>query len=281
MRSKMGITPSELKDLGEKGFIAAPDESEEAFVKRVDMLTNLAKSPESLLTGFSFETVDLERCQFLGANPHWIPLTYSNKKLAPWQGAAMWLFEGRATFPIIQLRKGFKKGRYLFYSKEEVLAHEVVHAMRMGFNEPRFEELLAYYHSKSTVRKFLGPLFRTPKQALIFIGWVAVSIGCQAISLFLIDSPFSFLFRGLAFLPLIDLAFRGALLLRDFRLLKKAIKKLGTIFSKRGDPFAIAIRLKDSEIQMFASKDREDLLQAIEKKVPDSLRWRQILAQFC
>lgn len=277
------LTKETLKELGEEGFIAAPEESEEAFVKRVDKLRNLAKDPGKLFEGATFESWNGEMKPLLGAKPCWIPWAYSNKKLPPWQGAVMWLFEveGKEKFPIIQLREGFKKGKYLFYSKEEVLWHEVLHSIRMGYQEPRFEELLAYYHSKSKVRRFFGPLFRKPSQAIIFIVLILLSLALQTTSLFFLTSPLLPWIKGVALLPLLDLAFRSASLIKDQRILKKALKKLSEIFPNQKDVFPIAIRLKDTEIESLALKPVGQILGDIEEKIPHSLRWRQILAQFC
>lgn len=277
------LTKETLKELGNEGFIAAPEESEEAFVKRVDKLRKLAKDPGKLFEGATFESWDGEMNPLLGAKPYWIPWTYSNKNLPPWQGAVMWLFgsEENEKFPIIQLRKGFKKGKYLFYSKEEVLWHEVLHAMRMGYQEPQFEELLAYYHSKSKLRKFFGPLFRKPSQAIIFIVFILLSLGIQTTSLFFLTSPLLPWMKGMTLLPLLDLAFRSASLIKDQRILKKALKKLSEIFPNQKDVFPIAIRLKDTEIESFALRSVGQILSEIEEKIPHSLRWRQILAQFC
>lgn len=277
------LSREQLKELGEEGFIAGPDESEEEFVKRVDKLRLLAKDPERLLKGMKLETWEAEKEPIFGAHPQWIPWTYSNHKLPPWQGAVMWLFEGegKERLPIIQLREGFKKGKYLFYKREEVLWHEALHAMRMRFDEPRFEELLAYYHSKSKIRKFFGPLFRKPSQAIIFVLLILLSIAFQMGSLFFITSPIFPLMKGLALLPVLDLAFRTASLIKDQRLLKKTLKKLSKIFRNQKDVFPIAIRLNDAEIQSFAIQSVEQILNTIEDKIPYSLRWRQILAQFC
>lgn len=272
-----------LKELGEEGFIVAPGESEEAFVRRVDSLRLFAKEPEKFLQIGTYESWKEEESRILGAKPDWIPWTYSNKRLLPWQGAVMWLFEGEGDeeFPIIQLRREFKKGRYLFYSREEVLWHEALHAIRMGYKEPRFEEILAYYHSSSKVRKFFGPLFRTPSQALIFLSLILLSIGLQVSSLFFLTPSLLPLMKGALLLPLLDLTLRSARLMRDQRILKKALKKLSEIFSNHQEVFPIAIRLKDVEIESFAMDPTEKILKEIEEKIPHSLRWRQILAQFC
>ncbi len=279
----MMISKEELKKLGEGGMIPGPDESEEEFVKRLDILQKVKESPSMFLKGKTFEKWNPDYQQTLGASPKWLPLTYSNQGLPPWQGAVMWVLEApnKEKIPMIQLRNGFKKGRFLFYSREEVLMHETLHAMRIGFDQPRFEEVLAYYHSKSRWRRFFGPLFRKPSHAFFFISLILISIGIQMTSFFFLSSPMLPYLKMFALLPLVDLLFRSAILIKDQRLLKKALQTLSELFPNQEDVFPIAIRLKDSEIQKLAVASIEEILNFIEKEIPNSLRWRQILAQFC
>ncbi|WP_194847334.1 hypothetical protein [Candidatus Neptunochlamydia vexilliferae] len=265
-----------LKELGEAGIIAGPDESEEAFVKRLYILKKTA--PSQLLKGYTIHPWEGDFEKLLGARPDWIPLTYSNRKLLPWQGAVLWVFDHK--IPLIQLRKGFKKGKFLLYSCEEVLLHETIHALRASFEEPKYEEILAYAHSKSKWRRFLGPLFRKPSHALFFISLIFICLLIQGSSLLFLDSPFLPYLQFLSLVPCVDLALRGATLVKDRRLLKKTLEKISQLFPKQANPFPVALRLKDSEIQKFATDSVEQVLTYIEEQVPRSVRWRQILAQF-
>lgn len=272
----MGLHKEELKHLGEEGLIPGPDETDEAFVERIDILK---KSSHPFFEGKTFEKWDPNYSDLLGAKPDWIPLNFSNKKLLPWQGGVMWALDGKV--PMIQLRKGFKKGRFLMYSKEEVLLHETVHALRLSFNEPQFEEILAYYLSDSKWRKWFGPLFRSPNQALFFVSLVLLSLVIQVAPFFLLSSFIFPYIQWMTFLPFADLLLRFAILVKDHRTLKKTLKNLSKIFPRQKNVFPIAVRLKDSEIQMFGIEEMEKSLEYIEKIAPKSLRWQQILAQFC
>lgn len=272
------ISNSENRALGEAGFIPGPSELEKDFIKRIHLLK---KQTPTLLEERGYE---LLICNFhdLGAKPNWIPLIYSNRRLLPWQGAASWVIttpEGMV-FPLVQLRKGFRKGRFLFNDRDEVLRHEALHAMRVTFNEPRFEEILAYFHAKKKWKQFLGPLFRKPSQVCIFLSLVFLALGVQATAL-IFCSSFCLLCSNIATsLPLVDLFFRLISLMKDRKVLAKSFDALRTLFPKEKTPFAIAIRLKDSEIQMFATKPLRELLLYIKQHSSSSLRWRQILAQF-
>lgn len=270
-----------LKKLGEEGIIPGPSESKEQFVKRVDILK---KDPSEFIKGKRCEKWNPDFTKELGAIPRWLSLSYSKRGLSLWQGAALWIFEtpDHHKVPLIQLREGFKKGKFLFYSQHEVLLHETLHAIRASFNEPRFEEILAYYHSPSKWRRFLGPLFRKPSHALFFVGCIFTTFIVQASSLFFLSLSFLPYIKFVTLVPIVDLTIRSAILIKDHRTLKKALKKLSKIFPNQNNLFPLLIRLKDSEIQKFAIEPVEKTLEYIEKKKAESsLRWRQILAQFC
>ncbi len=270
------LTKEELKLLGKEGIIPGPDETEGDFVKRIDILRSQKKQE---IDGKILEEWEPQCEELYGVSPKWIPMTYSNRGLLPWQGAALWVFGEKP--PLIQLRKRFKKGKFLFYSRDEVLNHETLHALRVAFDEPCFEEILAYEHSTSRWRQFLGPLFRKPSHALFFISLTLLSLVVQMTSLFFLSSPFFPIIRIVTVIPFVDLAFRFAALIRDRRILKKALKKLYQIFPNQKYTFPIVLRLKDSEIQKFATQPIEKLLEYLEDEVPKSPRIRQILAQFC
>ena len=67
-----------------------------------------------------------------------ISFYYSNKGLRPWEAGATWGKE-------IRLQPAFKKSlRFRLAHRDEVIAHEIVHALRSELHEPIFEEMLAF-----------------------------------------------------------------------------------------------------------------------------------------
>lgn len=205
------IKDNELLAWGCRGIIPGPQEDEDTFLKRATACIQQEGWEEAApitlsLFGFSID---------------WVPLHYSNKNLPFWEGAATWIGEEYS----IQLREGFKKGRYLGYQRSEVLAHEAVHAARMAFNEPQFEEALAYRTAKSGLRKWIGPIFRKPWESLVFI----LSLG--AIPL------------GYLWIPLFFLSLLGIRLLMTQWALQQCLKKL---------PLFLVVCLTDKEIWHFS-----------------------------
>jgi len=72
-----------------------------------------------------------------------ISLHYSKEGLRPWEAGAAFGKEIRLQ-PALRNRR-----RWRFADRDEVIAHEIVHALRSDLNEPVFEEMLAF----STARK--------------------------------------------------------------------------------------------------------------------------------
>jgi len=151
------IEDSDLLKYFYRGLIPGPDESEEAFLQRIQMAQPLSHSEwNDVVSPFGL-VID------------WVPISYSNHKMAWWEGAATWISEDQ--LPSIQLRKNFQKGSFLGYKRSEVLSHEAVHAARMRFEEPLFEEILAYATSPQAWKRFFGPLFsRTWEPLILMLG---------------------------------------------------------------------------------------------------------------
>lgn len=145
----------ELFFLNERGWILGPDETAEELQARVTMAKSRYESGEWIGPAhwdFVSELLD----HLFHVKPLYICAYYSNKGLAPWQGGACWT-EGKRLHSI-QLRKP----RAWLYNKEEILAHEAVHAARAGFNEDRYEEFFAYMTADVKWKQVLGPIIQRP-----------------------------------------------------------------------------------------------------------------------
>ena len=70
---------------------------------------------------------------------------------------------------IILLHGKFRnRAKTFFYSRAEILAHELVHACRVQYGPVWFEEYLAYQTSSSRFHRFFGSCFRSPLALLLF-----------------------------------------------------------------------------------------------------------------
>ena len=248
------MTPDQLKTLGEAGWIIGPEESEKEFVKRVE--TQKAFSQKNLESIEAHPEAIALIQKRLEATPSWIQVRYSNRGLNIWEGAASWITDSGNW---IQLRDSFKKGSFLGYQKEDVILHEAIHSLRFAFDEPRFEEILANAFAKRKWRRYLGSIFSTPKQACLFL-----------VTLCLIHLAPIF--------PSGYLLYRLTSLIWDQRRFKKALQKIKRLFPKASN-YAIALRLKDEEIVLFA-REEESVCRDYIKGATNTMRWKQIRANF-
>lgn len=250
------MTDEELIALNRQGFIPGPEETEEKFLSRVHSFG----SETVKITGFPipeahWKWVRRHLVEIFDFEPRSLPAFYSNRLLTPWQGAASWILDGKLIG--IQLREKLKEGSYLgIYDRDEILAHEAVHAARCAFEEKENEEFFAYLTSSAKWRRAIGPILRSPWEAWPFIlGMVG----------------------GLFFLPLIALStlwlFLGCIrLIRQHRILAKASQNILKWVKDAQKTRAILLRLTDQEIRMFAKIDQ--IREYAETNA--SLRWKLI-----
>lgn len=92
---------------------------------------------------------------------------YSKKPLSLFELGCTIIESDRAT---IYLHPAFEKQEiFRGVSKQEVLDHELVHYHRRRFEGDRYEESLAFFRSKSRLRRYFGAAIRTPKEGKIFL----------------------------------------------------------------------------------------------------------------
>ncbi len=250
------MTDQELLALDKRGLIPGPKEDEDSFLARVALVKESFEKGEWIPESH-WDWVREYLQEMFNVKPLYICAFYSNRGLTPWQGAASWI-EGKRLHAI-QLRTGLKKGAYLgIYRREEILAHEAVHAARSGFDENRCEEFFAYMTSEKKWRRVLGPIVQRPWEVWPFLGaliggmiWPVCYWGAA-------------IWSGIGFFRLI----------RQHRVLKKAAAQ---IFKRTADARkarAILFRLTDAEIEAFSKG--EEIENYAQRQT--CLRWRIIRA---
>ncbi len=248
------MTDAELLVLDQIGFVPGPGEEEGAFLNRVERTKEkFAKGEWIPDSHWSWIREYLD--QMFHVKPLYICAFYSNRGLAPWQGAASWI-EGRELHSV-QLREKLRRGSYLgIYSREEILAHEAVHAIRSGFDEDRSEEFFAYMTSEKRWRRIFGPILQRPWEAWPFL--VAITGGVIWPACYLAAA----IWLGIGFFRLI----------RQHRQLKKAARQILERVGDERKTRAILFRLTDREIEAFSKGVKiEEYAQ-----VQTELRWRVI-----
>lgn len=142
-----------------RGLIPGPQESEEAFIERVQ---------EAVVQDhLAWQEVASTTLSTLGFAVDWVPLLYSSQGLSWWEGAVTWI--GNDSLPQIQLRPVFQKSSFLGYHQEDILTHEAVHAARMCFEEPKFEEMLAYQTARHGWKRLIGPAFQRSWDPIVLL----------------------------------------------------------------------------------------------------------------
>lgn len=242
----------DLLELNKRGLIPGPAESENDFYQRA---AAAKKNPS-------------ESLPFFDADPDWVEVGYDKKGLLPWEGAATWI-EGN------QCRIQLKPSRIArLYPEEEVIAHEKIHAVRLMFDEPRFEEILAFRTSKNRFRRYFGPLFSRPAETKGLMGWL---LGCWI--LYWIEIVFDLTWGAEYFLwaSLLPVSFFLFRLARSQKTFSNALSQLEKVTK---NPLAVALRLTDREIEQCSHASSEDIIAYFEKGKEKDLRLRQIFLAY-
>ncbi|MBI3236427.1 MAG: hypothetical protein HYZ48_01765, partial [Chlamydiales bacterium] len=245
------------KELNSKGIFPAPGQADPLFIKKAAFLLELDSSifQEEGTYLSSFEHPFLTK---LDIDPSWIFCIRSDRNLRLWEGGCLWQKAvGDFTIPIIQIAKKMKRS----YPEEELLLHEMIHAVRSDFKETRFEEMLAYQSSVKSWRRYFGAFFRTPKEIWFFLLGLSVTFFLQMMEIATAWMQGFFLFPWFLILALLV---GGVRLKRDHLVFNRALENLSWMISTPGKELAVAIRLSDSEIAFFAEMTKEEALCFIE-----------------
>lgn len=279
-----------ILDLDKRGLVPGPGESEDAFEKRADYCLSLKDNLKSSLgenspfnpddAPLDLSENDLEKTsECYGIRPDWVPVFYSNEKLTPWHGGCAWIFqmdESSPTSAFLQLRKAFyTSDTYLgLLQKKEVLSHELSHVGRMCFEEPKFEELIAYQSSSTSWRRWFGPLVQSAWESLLFVFLLLMIFIVDLFLFWYGDFDAYTRLMWLKLIPLGLIGIAGARLLLRHQQLKKCRKTLSNIISNPLTVSAVLYRLTDKEIIAFGSMDKNAVIDYMKGMEEDALRWR-------
>lgn len=260
------LQDNELRAYSKRGLLPGPEETEERFLERVALVQKV-ETPPNPLTDEEWKEAQKITEKLFDFSVDWVKAFYNDKGLPFWEGAATWIEKA----PLIQLKSTFrKKRRFSLYRKEEILAHESVHAARMAYRSPRFEEHFAFLTSKSSFRRLFGPLFRYPWESALLLLLLVVSLGAQAASFFW---PETFWLNTLVLLPWAALTFGLLrLTLSNYTLLR--CKQNLRAFAQ--DTLPILVRLTDQEIALFANSSKQKIHEYVEREKAKTLRWRML-----
>jgi hypothetical protein len=246
------LSDKELVDLGARGILPGPHETDRDFLHRIKEKGADIPLPAAIEKLFSI-------------SPDWVKISHSNKGLLPWQGGFAQMDEESVS---IQIRKG--KGKiWGIYSRDEIVSHELVHAARMAFEEPIFEEILAYQTSDSKFRRFYGPIFRTSNESLFFLtSLLALGI----VNLFYMIPWVMLLWGGTL------LSYFLVRLHANQKKFRQAHEKIRKLVGSEKKALSFLLSLTDEEIFSFSRLTHLQMESYVHQQ--SSLRWRQLRLRF-
>jgi hypothetical protein len=291
------INDEKLLLLNRQGFIPGPDESEEMFLKRVEITKKIYSDPANILKyidgktfpkkffdekkvkrplwGWSKKTLkilfDIEPVDFYAF--------FSNEKLSFFEAAATWIvpielestnLDSIIKIPLLQFRKKLKEKNFLlFYNFDEILAHEAAHMARVSFNNSKYEEIFAYLTSASSFRRILGGIINNPKEGHIFLGLCLLSTSCS-----LFYNSFISIFSWV--LPVGYFSIGVFRLLKAKYVLSKAYNNILTVLKDKKKGLCVLFRLSDEEIKSVANLKKNKVETYFRGKIETSFRFRML-----
>jgi len=285
-----------LLSYNQMGLIPGPRETEEEFINRVQYCLDLKKilAKEALNGVTTIDNVDNVTSQEVLAealpqtrslysiSPTWVPIAFSNDKLAPWHGGCAWIFQmdDSPTTALLQLRKKFASAKnYLgIYERKELIVHELAHVGRMLFEEPKFEEILAYRSAGSAFRKYFGPIIQSAWESLMFVIVLAFSF---AIDFYMIaaDKPDPYdLSTWVKLGPVLLIIVACMRLWRRQKQFERCLENLKSGLKNEQIANAVIYRLTDLEIEKFGKMSFAQIRKYADDQVQNvgDLRWRII-----
>lgn len=291
------ITDSQLLHLNRHGLIPGPNETVSEFLKRTEMCLNLTHQiAQEASEVVPFQPSELAPAEVLAKPlaksaalydiaPDWIPVFFSNQGLLPWHGGCAWicqLEEDQSPLAFFQLRKNFaRQSRYLgLYQRDELVVHEMSHVGRMTFQEPLFEEILAYRTATSRFRRWFGPILHSSRETLLF---VLLLFFVLLADLAVLLQPSLALFQIALGLKALTLALIGYAVVRlayRQRRFKRCLGHLQALFSQSALAERVIYRLTDREIMQFSELAPREILHYAHSQANRSLRWRLLLLAY-
>ncbi len=292
------ISDQELLAYNQEGIIPGPDETEEQFLKRAPLclrlrqeLSKYSEMPSSFvqleadLTQTILQPAFVETRDLFDIAPDWIPILFGNDQMPFWHGGCAWIFQMHDDSPVaalLQLRKTFlHSARYLgIYDRTEIIAHELSHVGRMVFQEPRFEEVIAYRTSASPLRRWLGPIVESSKESVWFVLILGVIVMAD-IALIATGQEVAYLWAmWLKVIPLALIGFGLWRLSKKQRQYDRCLDNLMQIYPNRHQAQAVLYRLTDQEIVLFSGLSPEAIREHLHTHKTASLRWRLITTAY-
>lgn len=198
------------------------------------------------------------------------------KRQIGWLWGGCLIGDPEVNFAVFLLRNAFRrKRRFLNYRREELLAHELCHAVHHVMDEPQLEEYFAYQTSPSPLRRYLGNCFISDRDAWGFLLPVMLLPVAELIRALWLPGFPSWIFWILAAVYPLFLLCRNHFSRRLVRIARRNLLAAGV-----KNPDAVLFRCLLSEIRELKAMPAGNIRQWIDDKAAESLRYQVIKQRF-
>ena len=300
---RMRVTPGtgimlidELIALDASGFLAGPGETEEAYLERIcriraahdgfpsrlaaerktEALEGITVSLDDVIPAEFYDAPAAETVKLYGFAVRHVPGFFLSHQVG-WLWGGCLIGDPELDFSIFLLRDTFRhREKWLFYRRDELLAHELCHSVRQILNETTLEEYFAYQTSPSRLRRNFGNCFIRDLDAVLFV--------LPSLLLLLAEIVRGFLHPAFPAWPfwIAAAAYPAYLLLRNHlsvRLVRHAEKALSGCGVS--NPSAVLFRCTRSELEELARIGSAEVLRSYaDGKAAQEVRWLVIRERF-
>ena len=283
-----------LAELDRRGLSPAPNEDAPAFAERLRGLNANYQSMEGELAKggtYTVEGVTVRRDARIpeevfsaagevtealyGFRCDWVPGFFLDPRFSGLFGGCAFYFYPDF-FALFIIRHSFQnKERWLWYRRDELLAHELCHIARIGLESHAYEEYFAYQTAATAFRRVVGGIFRSQTDVFLFLGATLLEF-CTQLSRAFFAVPLWVPAVGWAALVGV-VAFLLLRLLAMIRTHHRAHANLAAAYGNAGTARHVLFHCTDAEIGDLARGADAALLR---QWSAENLRWKIILHRF-
>ncbi|MCB1136315.1 MAG: hypothetical protein KDK78_08615 [Chlamydiia bacterium] len=280
LRLRAGTPEDEdLRLLSFLGLIAGPGEDLTSFCQRCTLSLCASEHSPPIAEEHGWDQLTLSEMDpalqrtedIFGIRPSWVPVYVAEHGLARHMLACTWIDQD---VPYVQLAHRFSKERWLGYDRAHVLAHELIHAARVAFDESS-EELYAYQAETRGWRRLLGPWLLHDRAARLFLLSLCVPIVAPLLAFFM-DFLEPWVLSASWIPPVALGSLLGWMGVRRKHTWKRCCAKLSSVVGGHIQAQSLTLHLTDDEVKRLAGGP-EALAAMANSTEP---RWLQIKARF-
>ncbi len=286
----------ELAALDAAGFIAGCGETATAYLERVarikaahdDFNARLETEGEAeALEGITVRLADAmppgiydlpagETLRLYGFEVRHVPGFFLSRQVGLLWGGCL-ISDPDRHFSLFLLRNSFRhREKWLFYSRNELLAHELCHSARQALGETSLEEYFAYQTSPSALRRNFGNCFIRDRDAVLFLLPALLLLAAELVRGFLLPGFPAWIFWPAAAAYPVYLLWRNHQSLKLVRRAAAALRRCGV-----PEPRPILFRCSREELRELGEMNsREELDHYVSLKAEHEVRWMVIRERF-